>query len=93
MADMEIQPGTATGVGQAALSIDIQAASAPSAPQTPRAPGRRFARPPRVSLPIPPTHRKVHSQASQVRSPSLPIPIHAWALWSLPQPLLTPYIL
>uniref|UniRef100_UPI0034CD9C4E WD repeat domain 97 n=1 Tax=Rattus norvegicus TaxID=10116 RepID=UPI0034CD9C4E len=66
MADMEIQPGTAAGVGQAALSIDIQAASAPSAPQTPRAPGRRFARPPRVSLPIPPTHRKVHSQASQL---------------------------
>ncbi|KAL6081290.1 hypothetical protein STEG23_037571 [Scotinomys teguina] len=37
-----------------------------SALQTPGAPGRRFARPPRVSLPIPPIHRVVHSQASQL---------------------------
>ncbi|XP_075815754.1 WD repeat-containing protein 97 isoform X2 [Microtus pennsylvanicus] len=64
--DTGIQPGAATSGGQATLSTDIQPVSLPSAPDTPGAPGRRFARPPRVSLPIPPTHRTVHSQASQL---------------------------
>ncbi|XP_076768341.1 WD repeat-containing protein 97 isoform X2 [Arvicanthis niloticus] len=64
--DTEVQPGTTVIAGQAAFSSDVQAVSLPSAFQTPGAPGRRFARPPRVSLPIPPTYRKVHSQASQL---------------------------
>lgn len=64
--DAGIQPGAATSGGQTTLSTDIQPASPTSAPQTPGAPGRRFARPPHVSLPIPPTHRIVHSQASQL---------------------------
>lgn len=74
---MGIQPGAATSGGQATLSTDIQPVSSPSALQTPGAPGRRFAHPPHVSLPIPPTQRIVHSQASQVRPSSLPIATHA----------------
>ncbi|XP_051045165.1 WD repeat-containing protein 97 [Phodopus roborovskii] len=64
--DKGVQPGAATSGGQATSSADVQPASSPSALQTPGAPGRRFARPPRVSLPIPPIHRMVHSQASQL---------------------------
>lgn len=36
--------------------------------------GRRFARLPRVPLPLPPTYRRVHSKASQVRPPAIPTP-------------------
>ena len=36
--------------------------------------GRRFARPPRVPLPLAPTYRRVHSRASQVRPPTPPTP-------------------
>ncbi|CAO2601928.1 WD repeat-containing protein 97 [Lemmus lemmus] len=64
--DTGIQPGAATSGGQATLSTDVQPVSSPPALQTPGAPGRRFAHPPRVSLPIPPTHRIVHSKASQL---------------------------
>lgn len=75
--DKETQAGAATSGGQATLSVDVQPVSSHSAFQTPGAPGRRFARPPRVSLPIPPTHRVVHSRASQVRPSALPISICA----------------
>lgn len=54
-------------VGQAAFSNDVQPVFPLSFPQPPGgAPGKRFARPPRVSLPIPPTYRRVHSRASQL---------------------------
>ncbi|XP_040592272.1 WD repeat-containing protein 97 isoform X2 [Mesocricetus auratus] len=64
--DKGIQPRAATSGGQARLCADDQPMSSLPALQTPGAPGRRFARPPRVSLPIPPTPRMVHSQASQL---------------------------
>ncbi|XP_036063479.1 WD repeat-containing protein 97 [Onychomys torridus] len=64
--DSGIQPIAATSGGQVTFSEDVQLVGPPSALQTPGAPGRRFARPPRVSLPIPPIHRVVHSQASQL---------------------------
>ena len=77
----------------AAFSNDVQPVFPLSFPQPPGgAPGKRFARPPRVSLPIPPTYWRVHSRASQVRSPLLPISTHAWTLCSLVQHLLTPRI-
>ncbi|GAB1299497.1 Predicted gene, 35339 [Apodemus speciosus] len=61
--DTEIQPGTTIIVGQGAFSNDVCPLAAL---QAPGAPGRRFARTPRVPLPIPPTYRRVHSQASQL---------------------------
>nr|XP_021514534.1 WD repeat-containing protein 97 [Meriones unguiculatus] len=47
---------------------DVLTSDAPAGyqPPAPGAPGKRFARPPQVSLPIPPTFRKVHSRASQL---------------------------
>ncbi|KAL1767575.1 WD repeat-containing protein 97 [Sigmodon hispidus] len=64
--DTGIQLGAATKDGQDIFSTDAQSMSSPSAFQTPGAPGKRFARPPRVSLPIPPIRRMVHSRASQL---------------------------
>ncbi|XP_052017334.1 WD repeat-containing protein 97 [Apodemus sylvaticus] len=61
--DTEVQPGTTIIVGQAPFSNDMCPLAAL---QAPGAPGRRFARTPRVPLPIPPTFRRVHSRASQL---------------------------
>lgn len=36
---------------------------------------QRFAHPPRVTLPIPPTHQRDHSRASQVRPPTPATPL------------------
>uniref|UniRef100_A0A8C5KKS9 WD repeat-containing protein KIAA1875-like n=1 Tax=Jaculus jaculus TaxID=51337 RepID=A0A8C5KKS9_JACJA len=56
--------------GQATFSSKAQTVPTVPSPQAPGDPGRRFARPPRVKLPIPPIPRMVHSKASQLLSRS-----------------------
>ncbi|XP_029420100.1 WD repeat-containing protein 97 [Nannospalax galili] len=60
------QTKAATYIGQASVSMEAEPVPTRLAPQTPGAPGRHFACPPHVSLPIPPTHQNVHSRASQL---------------------------
>ncbi|XP_076412279.1 WD repeat-containing protein 97 isoform X2 [Peromyscus maniculatus bairdii] len=65
--DTGTQIRAAISGAQVTFSDEVQPVGPPAAFQTPGAPGRRFVRPPRVSLPLPPIHRAVHSQASQVQ--------------------------
>lgn len=57
------------GPSQAGVCAEAPTVPTVLPPQDLGTQGRRFARPPRVTLPIPPTHRRVHSRASQVRPP------------------------
>ncbi|XP_069321688.1 WD repeat-containing protein 97 [Eulemur rufifrons] len=51
---------------QAGVSTEAQATPTALPPQDLGVLGQRFARPPRITLPIPPIYRKVHSRASQL---------------------------
>ncbi|KFO30636.1 WD repeat-containing protein KIAA1875 [Fukomys damarensis] len=59
-------PSTASCFGQATVSIEAQTAPIAPSPQALRAPGWSLAHPHRVTLPVLPTHRRVHSKASQL---------------------------
>ncbi|XP_047641433.1 WD repeat-containing protein 97 isoform X16 [Phacochoerus africanus] len=54
------------GPSQAGVCAEAPTVPTVLPPQDLGTQGRRFARPPRVTLPIPPTHRRVHSRASQL---------------------------
>lgn len=60
-------PRVVPSLGQAGVCTDTPTALPP---QGLGALGRGFARPPRITLPIPPILRRVHSMASQVRPPT-----------------------
>uniref|UniRef100_A0A8C5V7D5 WD repeat domain 97 n=1 Tax=Microcebus murinus TaxID=30608 RepID=A0A8C5V7D5_MICMU len=64
--DMCDLPRAGPYLWQAGVSTETQTAPTALPPQDVRALGQRFARPPRVTLPIPPTYRRVHSRASQL---------------------------
>ncbi|XP_072806083.1 WD repeat-containing protein 97 isoform X2 [Vicugna pacos] len=59
-------PRDAPSLGQAGVCTEAPPASMTLPPQDLGALGRRFARPPRVPLPVPPHHQRVHSRASQL---------------------------
>ncbi|KAM6171837.1 WD repeat-containing protein 97 [Erethizon dorsatum] len=59
-------PSTASYFGQAAVSTEPQRAPTAISLQALGTTDRHFAQPPRVTLPIPPIHRRVHSKASQL---------------------------
>ncbi|XP_074209027.1 WD repeat-containing protein 97 [Camelus bactrianus] len=59
-------PRDAPSLGQAGDCTEAPPASMTLPPQDLGALGRRFARPPRVPVPVPPHHQRVHSRASQL---------------------------
>ena len=70
-------PQAAHCLARAEVSTAAQTVPTALSPQDLGALGQHFSQSPRVTVPIPPTHRRVHSKASQVRLPTLP---HAcWA--------------
>ncbi|XP_012668554.2 WD repeat-containing protein 97 isoform X2 [Otolemur garnettii] len=59
-------PRAAPCLWQAGVSPETQTLPISLPPQDLGTLGQRYARPPRVTLPIPPTHRRVHSRASRL---------------------------
>ncbi|XP_045417194.1 WD repeat-containing protein 97 isoform X2 [Lemur catta] len=64
--DMCALPRAGPCLCQAGVSTEAQSTPTALPPQDLRVLGQRFARPPRITLPIPPISRKVHSRASQL---------------------------
>ncbi|XP_035132365.1 WD repeat-containing protein 97 isoform X2 [Callithrix jacchus] len=68
--DMCALPQAAPCLGQAEVSTAVQTVPTALSPQDLRALCQHFSRPPQVTVPILPTHQRVHSKASQI--PLLP---------------------
>lgn len=75
-------PQAAHCLARGEVSTAAQTVPTALSPQDPGPLGQHFSHPPRVTVPIPPTHRRVHSKASQVRLPTLP-----HACWAAMAPL------
>lgn len=70
--DLRTLPRAASGLWQPGVCTEAPKVPAALPRQDPGAMDQHFANPLRVPLPIPPTHRGVHSRASQVRPPTPP---------------------